>query len=65
MEDREGYYYRAPRPLMQHSFAGFTPCDGGIFLGKGDRTKVRGYIVRAGERTKFGNLARAHYILRD
>ncbi len=62
--DHGGYYYRAPRSLMKHSFAGSVPHDGGIFLRKGNRKKLRGYIVWAGGVTKIGNLSGAPYAFR-
>ncbi|MGI9088705.1 MAG: hypothetical protein ACR2HH_13355 [Chthoniobacterales bacterium] len=64
-EDRAGYYYRSPRGLMKHSFAGFAKYDGGVFLPRVDRARLRGYVVWAGGVTKIGNLSRARYVLRD
>ncbi len=64
-EDRAGYYYRAPRAVMKHSFAGFAKYEGGIFLPRVDRTRLRGYVVWAGGVTKIGNLAHERYVLRD
>lgn len=55
-EDRGGYYYRAPRPLLKHGFAGRQKYDGGIYLRKGRRPRARAYIVWAGGRTKIGFL---------
>jgi hypothetical protein len=63
-EDDAGYYYRAPRRLIKHSFAGSEQYDGGLFVLKRDRAVLRGYIVWAGGRTKIGNLSRAHYAFR-
>jgi len=62
--DDTGYYYRAPRPLRQHSFAGSLPQEGGIFVDKTNQ-KVRGYIVWAAGLTKIGNLSHARYRFRD
>ena len=64
-EDDGGYYYRAPRQLTKHSFAGSDPYEGGLFVRKGNRTKVRGYVVWAGGRTKIGNLSSAKYEFRN
>lgn len=64
-EDRAGYYYRAPRSLIKHSFAGFAKYDGGIFVPKRQRTRIRGYLIWAGGRTKIGDLANARYVFRD
>lgn len=58
-EDDSGYYYRAPRQLTKHAFAGLQPYDGGIFRRKSDLTKLRGYVVWAAGRTKIGDLSRA------
>ena len=56
-EDETGYYYRAPRSVRQHSFGGSYPHDGGIFVLKSDRRRMRGYIMLYGERRKMGNLS--------
>jgi hypothetical protein len=63
-EDDAGYYYRSPRQLTKHAFAGFQQYDGGVFIRKGNRPRVRGYIVWAGGRTKIGELDRDDYELR-
>jgi hypothetical protein len=64
-EDNAGYYYRAPRRVMKHSFDGFDPYDGGLFVRKDNPRMIRGYIVWAGGRTKIGNLSRGNYEFRD
>lgn len=64
-EDAAGYYYRAPRSLIKHSFAGFAKYDGGIFVPRTQRTRIRGYVVWAGGVTRIGNLAHARYAFRD
>ena len=58
-EDNGGYYYRSPRPLTKHAFAGLQPYQGGIYLRKTPPRRLRGYLVWAGGRTKIGNLTRA------
>ena len=63
-EDNGGYYYRAPQHLAKHAFAGAMPYDGGIYVRKGPRKKLRGYVVWAGGRTKIGNLTQASYRFR-
>lgn len=63
--DDLGYYYRAPRQVMKHAFAGSMPYDGGIYVRKSDQTRLRGYVVWAGGRTKIGNLSRADYEFRE
>jgi hypothetical protein len=64
-EDDAGYYYRSPRPLTKHAFAGLQPYDGGIYVRKTKRAVLRGYVVWAGGRTKIGNLTRAGIKFRD
>lgn len=64
-EDARGYYYRAPRRLIKHSFAGFDSYDGGIFVRKGNRTSLRGYVIWAGGRTQIGNLSQARFVFRN
>ncbi|MEP6808932.1 MAG: hypothetical protein ABI992_01715 [Chthoniobacterales bacterium] len=59
-QDNAGYYYRAPRRLMKHAFAGFQTYDGGIYVSKRSPQKLRGYLVWAGGRTKIGDLSSAH-----
>lgn len=63
--DDTGYYYRAPRKVIKHSFSGFVPYDGGIFVRKGDRRKIRGYVDWEGGRTKVGDLSKTPYEFRD
>ena len=64
-QDNGGYYYRSPRPVTKHAFAGLQQYDGGIYLRKGARSKVRGYLVWGGGRTKIGDLSHADYSFRD
>lgn len=63
-EDGNGYYYRAPRKIVQRSFSGGYPRDGGIFVSKRDQRKLRGYVIMPGGLTHVGNLSRADYELR-
>lgn len=62
--DAEGYYYRAPRRLIAHSFGGFNPQDGGIFVSKRSGGRMSGYVVWAGGVTKIGNLSRSRHQFR-
>lgn len=64
-EDNRGYYYRAPRPLTKHAFAGLQPYQGGIYVRKSAPDKLRGYVVWAGGRTKIGNLSGANLEFRE
>jgi len=63
-EDGNGYYYRSPRKIIQRSFAGGYPRDGGIFVSKRDRKKLRGYVIMPGGLTHVGNLSRANHDFR-
>lgn len=56
--DATGFYYRAPRAIIKHSFAGPQPYSGGIFVSASYPHKLRGYVVWAGGLTKIGDLSR-------
>ena len=60
-QDQNGYYYRAPAKLYQHSFGGSYGHDGGIFVSKRDQRKLRGYVMMPGGLTHVGNLSGANY----
>jgi len=62
--DDKGYYYRAPRKVVQHSFAGSVSRAGGIFVTKRDQRKLRGYVILAGGLTHVGNLSKADHAFR-
>lgn len=62
--DDKGYYYRAPRRIVQHSFSRGLSYDGGIFAEKRDRKRLRGYVIMPGGLTHVGNLSRADYEFR-
>jgi hypothetical protein len=62
--DRIGYYYRAPGGVVQHTAAGRTVRDGGIFVSKRNPRKLRGYIYLAGAAVHVGNLSRAKHEFR-
>jgi hypothetical protein len=64
-EDRNGYYYRAPQKIREHSFSGGRPHDGGIFVSIRNRKKLRGYVVMPYGVTHVGNLSSANYQFRD
>jgi len=59
--DDAGYYYRAPRKIIQHHPGGSQSHSGGVFVSKRDRKKIRGYIFLAGGLTHVGDLSRARY----
>lgn len=62
--DDKGYYYRAPRRIVQHSFSGNLQRDGGIFVAKGDQGKLRGYVILPSGLTHVGNLSRTDHEFR-
>ena len=62
--DDKGYYYRAPRKITQHSWSGGLPHDGGLFIEKRNRRKMRGYVILPGGLTHVGNFSSAHYEFR-
>ena len=63
--DDIGTYYRAPRPVIQRTGGGSVPRNGGIFVSRRDRNKLRGYIFYAGALTHVGNLSRVPHQFRD
>src|SRR4029079_16438748 len=63
--DDAGYYYRVPTSVVQHSFSGNVKRDGGIFVVKRDRRKLRGYVIMPGGLIHVGNLSRADYRFGD
>ena len=62
--DKIGYYYLAPRKIAQHTAAGSVMREGGIFVSKRNRAKLRGYIYLGGAVTHVGNFSRADYAFR-
>jgi hypothetical protein len=64
-QDQNGYYYRAPGKVYQHSFGGGYGHEGGIFVSRRDQRKLRGYVITGGGLTHVGNLSRADYQYRD
>lgn len=63
--DSTGFYYRAPRSLVKHSFAGPQPYDGGIFVTRRQPPRIRGYIIWAAGLTKIGDLTRQPHAFHD
>jgi len=63
-EDRNGYYYRAPRKIHQRGFYSAIPRDGGIFVSKRNQKKLRGYVIMPSGLTHVGNLSSADYEFR-
>jgi hypothetical protein len=62
--DDHGYYYRAPRKIVQHSFSGSLQRDGGIFVAKRNQEELRGYVMLPSGPTHVGNLSRADHEFR-
>jgi len=63
--DDAGYYYRAPRRIVEHTGGSSMLHNGGIFMNKRDPKKLRGYIYLAGALTHVGDLSRVRHELRD
>ena len=63
--DKIGYYYRAPHKILQHTAASSFPRDGGIFVSKRSRDKLRGYIYLGGAITHVGNFSKTDYVFRN
>ena len=63
--DKIGYYYRAPSSIMEHTSAGLFPREGGIFVSKRDRRKLRGYVYLAGGVTHVGNFSSVAHQFHD
>ena len=63
--DNAGYYYRAPRKLLEHTSGGFVPRDGGIYVTKKSPQRLRGYVYMAGGLTHVGNLTHSPHNFRD
>jgi hypothetical protein len=62
--DDKGYYYRAPRKIVQHSFSGSLKRNGGIFVAKRDQGRLRGYVIMPGGLTHVGDLSQADHEFR-
>jgi hypothetical protein len=62
--DDNGYYYRAPQKIVQHSFSGNLLHNGGIFVAKRDQEKLRGYVILVSGLTHVGNLSRVDHEFR-
>jgi hypothetical protein len=62
--DKIGYYYRSPRKVIQHTAAGSVLHEGGIFVSKRNRAKLRGYVYLGGAVTHVGNFSHADYAFR-
>ena len=63
--DNNGYYYKAPKKIAEHTAAGNNFHDGGLFVPKQDQKKLRGYVYWAGALTHVGSFPRAKRAFRD
>jgi hypothetical protein len=63
--DDVGYYYRAPRKVLEHTSGRFVSRDGGIYVTRSSPHRLRGYIYMAGGLTQVGNLTHAPHDFRD
>ena len=63
--DDKGYYYRAPQKIVQHSWSGSLPHEGGLFISKRDRRKMRGYVILPGGLTHVGNFSSVAHEFRN
>ncbi len=64
--DDAGYYYRAPRRVVEHSYTAVSvQHNGGLYLSREGRRNLRGYIYRAGALTHVGSFSHADFTLQD
>jgi hypothetical protein len=63
--DDIGLYYRAPRPIIQHTGGASVARKGGIFVSKRNPKKLRGYVFYAGALTHVGDLSRVPHVFKD
>jgi hypothetical protein len=62
--DDNGFYYRAPQKIVQHSWSGGLPHEGGVFVAKRNHRKLRGYVITPSGLTHVGNLSRTDHVFR-
>jgi hypothetical protein len=55
--DKRGYYYRAPKKIIQHTAAGLVLREGGMYVRKNDPRRMRGYVFIAGALTHVGRFS--------
>ena len=60
-EDDAGYYYAAPRPVLEHTSIGPRPYEGGLYVAKREPRKLRGYVYWGGVLTHVGDLSRVRH----
>jgi hypothetical protein len=64
-EDRLGYYYRSPTGVVEHTAAGPRRRDGGIFVSKRNKDKLRGYVIMPYSLAHVGHLSHAQHAFHD
>jgi hypothetical protein len=64
-EDRLGYYYRSSTGVIEHTAAGQRRRDGGIFVSKRNKDKLRGYVIMPYGLTHVGNLSHTPHAFQD
>jgi hypothetical protein len=62
--DSNGYYYRAPRKIYQHTAGGSVGHEGGVYVRKQNPDTMRGYVFISGALTHVGNLSRVAHQFR-
>lgn len=63
--DDNGYYYRAPRPVVEHDFSAISGQHNGGLYRRKDGRGLRGYVYRVGSLTHVGSFGHADYTLHD
>jgi hypothetical protein len=63
--DNDGFYYRAPRKIIQHVAGGSVPHQGGIYVRKTNPGNLRGYVFMSGALTHVGNFSNAPHEFRE
>ena len=63
--DDKGYYYRSTHRIGQRSYSGNIGRDGGIFVEKRNRKRLRAYVMMPSGLTHVGNVSDADYEFRE
>jgi hypothetical protein len=63
--DDAGYYYRAPKQLVEHTGGASVMRSGGIYVSKRNANKLRGYVMMPGGLTHVGDLSRSRHEFRN
>ena len=62
--DSTGFYYRAPRKIIQHTGGGSVSHEGGVYVRKNNPGNLRGYVYIAGALTHVGNFSSVRHEFR-